>query len=88
MIFILDQLLLGLIAGLFGGIVVLIIALLMPKKNCPACGKQLPKFRAPKNSKQALWGGWTCPYCNAEIDRAGKIVNKPSSNNQLSYVGK
>jgi hypothetical protein len=62
------------IYGLMGGLAVLLIALLMPKKRCPRCGEYLPKFRAPRSWRQALWGGSTCPHCGCEVDRRGRVV--------------
>lgn len=36
---------------------------------CGACGAGLPALRRPKNLRQMLWGGWTCPSCGAELDK-------------------
>jgi predicted RNA-binding Zn-ribbon protein involved in translation (DUF1610 family) len=69
-----DQIGMGIGAGLVGGLVVLLIVLFKKPTLCPKCGFVLPKFRKPQNRRQALWGGSTCPSCNAEIDRKGKIV--------------
>jgi cation transport ATPase len=66
----------GCIAGIIGGLAVLLIALLMPRKNCPSCGYKLPRFRKPASGKQALHGGWTCPNCGVELDRSGKLVSE------------
>jgi hypothetical protein len=66
----------GCIAGILGGLVVLLIALLMPRKNCPSCGYKLPRFRKPASGKQAMQGGWTCPNCGSEVDRSGKLVSE------------
>ncbi len=40
---------------------------------CPNCGYQLPKVRTPESLKQALWGGWTCKQCGAEVNKWGKL---------------
>ncbi len=69
-----DQIVMGIVAGLVGGLAVLLLALFKKPAQCPKCGFVLPKFRKPQNSKQALWGGYTCPSCNAEVDRKGRIV--------------
>lgn len=73
----------GLIAGVVAGLFVLLIALLMPRKNCPNCGEKLPRFRKPANRQQAMWGGMSCPNCGVEVDRAGRLVQasqgRPSS---------
>jgi hypothetical protein len=39
---------------------------------CPKCGTALPAVRAPKNLRQALWGGWTCATCGLELDKWGR----------------
>ena len=39
------------------------------KLKCPECQKPLPAFRLPRNMRQFLWGGWTCPSCGLEVDR-------------------
>ena len=61
--------------GVAGGLGVLLLALLGPKRVCPDCGDALPKFRRPRNWRQRLWGGWTCPNCGCEVDRKGKKVS-------------
>jgi len=48
----------------------------LKKIRCPDCGKEQPKVRKPKNLRQAMWGGNTCPECGCEIDRFGKKVEK------------
>ena len=57
-----------------GGLGVLALGLLLPRRNCPTCGEPLPKFRRPRNMRQRLWGGSTCPRCGAEVDRRGRLV--------------
>jgi Zn finger protein HypA/HybF involved in hydrogenase expression len=69
-----DQLIPGLVAGLTGGGAVLLLALLKRPVKCEKCGVLLPKVRKPQNSRQALWGGYTCPQCGSELDRRGRIV--------------
>jgi DNA-directed RNA polymerase subunit RPC12/RpoP len=49
-----------------------IVTLSKPPK-CGRCGQPLPKFRMATNSRQALFGGATCPYCGAEVDRKGRV---------------
>lgn len=76
----------GIIAGLLGGLVVLLLALLVPGKNCPNCAEKLPRFRKPASKEQAKWGGQTCPQrwfaggCGSAVvhaagDRPGGLVN-------------
>lgn len=59
------------VAGLAGGLTVVLLGFLLPRRSCPDCGVSLPRFRMPQSTRQALWGGWTCPKCCAEIDRVG-----------------
>ena len=66
----------GIIGGAAGGLVVLLIGLLSPPKNCPECGTPAPKVRTPANRRQMLWGGWTCPECGTELDRKGRRVKE------------
>lgn len=42
--------------------------------QCPKCAAPLPTVRAPKNFRQAMWGGWTCAGCGAELDKWGREV--------------
>jgi hypothetical protein len=41
---------------------------------CPRCGTEIPLFRKPANTSQALWGGNTCQGCGAVLDRKGRVV--------------
>lgn len=60
------------VCGLAAAAVVLLAAL--RKKSCPDCGHELPRFRKPRTLMQALWGGWTCPHCQAVLDRSARKV--------------
>lgn len=44
--------------------------------GCPTCGQPIPVVRRPTNWRQALWGGWTCTRCGAELDRWGRRVGQ------------
>ena len=46
----------------------------LSKVTCPKCSEPMPRFRKPKNERQALWGGWTCPKCGCEMDKYGVEV--------------
>jgi hypothetical protein len=35
--------------------------------SCPRCNAVLPQVRKPRSRKQAMWGGWTCLNCGAEL---------------------
>lgn len=69
-------LVIGVFAGLVGGLVILLIALLQSPKKCPDCGELLPKFRKPANRRQALWGRGTCSKCGCEMDRRGRKIEE------------
>jgi len=42
--------------------------------SCPRCQEKMPAARAPRNARQMLWGGWTCPRCGCEMDKWGKEI--------------
>lgn len=66
---------LGLGAGVFVGLVMLVVALLVPKSRvCPECGTPAPKIRMPANSRELYGGGWTCPECDSEMDASGRKI--------------
>src|SRR5262245_56526779 len=44
---------------------------------CPECREPAPTIRAPKNWRQALWGGCTCAECGLEYDKWGRPVGEP-----------
>lgn len=54
--------------------VIAVVANHQKAKQCPACGQELPAVRQPTNTRQAMWGGWTCTGCQAELDRKGQII--------------
>jgi hypothetical protein len=64
----------AIVGGIGGGLAVLVLALLMPRRKCPDCGELLPRFRTPSSSRQALWGGYTCARCGCEVDRRGRKI--------------
>ena len=41
---------------------------------CPKCETKQPIVRMPKNERQVLWGGTTCPKCETELDKYGNII--------------
>jgi len=44
--------------------------------ECPNCGTSIKsQVRVPKSTRQALWGGWTCPKCYIEIDKWGNQIS-------------
>jgi DNA-directed RNA polymerase subunit RPC12/RpoP len=45
-----------------------------PHFRCPKCATPLPDIRRPKNRRQLLWGGWTCPGCGVELDRSRRVI--------------
>jgi len=81
-----DSLLLIMILVLFIILVFIFYYMLFRKKSkfginpkrmiCPNCKKPLPLIRKPKNMRQALWGGSTCPHCGTEVDKWGKEIHK------------
>ena len=59
--------------GIGGGFLVVLLAIFLPKRQCPNCKEPLPRLRVPTSGRQFLRGGWTCPGCGCELDRYGKI---------------
>jgi transposase-like protein len=59
--------------GLAAAIIILGMTMLRKAITCPSCGEEQPKFRKPANSKQAMWGGFTCAKCGTEMDGRGKL---------------
>lgn len=59
------------IGGIAGAVAVLSIAALMPRRHCPKCSTQLPRFRRPPSAKEAFLGGWTCHGCGTRVARDG-----------------
>lgn len=49
---------------------------------CPVCGKTLPAVRRPSNLRQAMWGGWTCSHCQAEVGRGGQLIKQAANGEQ------
>ena len=48
---------------------------------CPDCDEPAPTIRAPKNLRQAVWGGCTCAECGTEYDKWGRRVKKKVKRN-------
>ena len=62
------------VGGFAGGLAVLAVGLLLPRKSCPKCSTVLPRFRKPENITEALLGGWHCPNCRTKISRSGNAL--------------
>lgn len=45
--------------------------------SCPRCACVMPRIRKPTSRRQALWGGWTCPQCQLELDSKGMPLAAP-----------
>jgi hypothetical protein len=62
--------------GIIGGLAVVVVGLALPRRKCPNCGEQFPRWRVPASGRQALWGGGTCAKCGCEVDRRGRKVER------------
>jgi hypothetical protein len=68
----------GLIGAIAAALVLVVVALARKPVKCAACNAEQPRFRKPTNTTQALWGGYTCAGCGAELDAKGR-VRKPKA---------
>lgn len=72
-----DSAMIGMLVGGVGAAVVLLLFAMSRKPvKCPSCGREQPKMRKPANMQQAMWGGYTCQGCGAEMDARGKLKAK------------
>ena len=67
----------SIIAAAFVAILLLMFAMSRKPVKCPSCGREQPKMRTPTSMNQAMWGGYTCQGCGAEMDARGKLKTKP-----------
>lgn len=77
------------IGGIVGGVVgllIMVIGLMQTPKECPDCGEPVPAVRKPANSREAMWGGWTCPECGCEIDRKGRRIESRKKKRRRRYA--
>ena len=65
----------GLVGGIAGGLAVLLLAFLIPRKTCPKCKTLLPRFRKPSNTREAMLAAWKCPSYSARIARDGSLLS-------------
>lgn len=42
--------------------------------SCPRCKASLPQVRRPTSLRQAMWGGYVCPACGAQVDKWGRQI--------------
>jgi transposase-like protein len=65
-----------LVGGVAAAVVLLFLAMSRKPVKCPSCGREQPKARQPTSLNQAMWGGFTCQGCGAEMDARGKLKAK------------
>lgn len=53
--------------------------------RCPKCDSPTPLARRPASVRQALWGGWTCSECHAEIDKFGTDISSSLQNSDRKF---
>jgi hypothetical protein len=46
--------------------------------QCPNCATVMGRVRMPTSGEQAMWGGYTCPACNCELDKWGRRIARPA----------
>jgi hypothetical protein len=72
-----DSALVGMLVGGIGAAVVLLMFAMSRKPvKCPNCGREQPGMRTPTSMEQAMWGGYTCHGCGAEMNARGKLKSK------------
>lgn len=59
--------------GVLAALVALGAVMAMSQRNCGRCGTSRRHVRKPATARQALFGGWTCGTCGAELDRRGSV---------------
>lgn len=65
-----------LVGGIGAAAVLLLFAMSRKPVKCPSCGREQPKIRKPTSMNQAMWGGYTCQGCGAELNASGKLKTK------------
>jgi transposase-like protein len=68
----------GLVGAVGAAVVLLLFAMSRKPVNCPSCGREQPKMRKPATWQQAMWGGYTCEGCGADLDARGRVRAKKS----------
>ena len=63
---------LGLLLIVYGTIVKNKWGINLRRVACPACGTEMRRVRMPSSGTQAMWGGYTCPTCQCEMDKWGR----------------
>ncbi len=59
------------------------------KFDCPECKDPVPKIRILENTKQTLWGGWTCNNCGTEVDKYGsRIIHNKRMQTDPAWLGR
>ncbi len=62
-------------------IIILLAAILIlwrlfqSSQSCPDCGKPLPKFKAPRSTRETMWGSIVCVSCGCEVNWRGKKMS-------------
>jgi hypothetical protein len=74
---------LGLVLVIYGTIVKNKWGFNLEALSCPRCNAPAPRTRRARTRPRALWGGWTCPGCGAEVDKWGREVSSSSRDVQV-----
>ena len=62
-----------LVGGIGAAVVLLMFAMSRRPVKCPSCSREQPKMRKPNSVEQAMWGGFTCEGCGAEMNARGQL---------------
>ena len=68
----------GLLLVIYGTIVKNRWGINLRRVECPDCRTVMGLVRMPTSSRQAMWGGYTCPRCKCELDKWGRRITRPA----------
>lgn len=67
----------GAVIGLVVALVAVLAGVVFRKPIvCSQCQTPQKKLRAPKSLHQAMWGGFICPNCGADLNAKGELRKK------------
>lgn len=88
----------ALMGAVLGGIIGCVVAVIRVRRlnrqlrqiPCPQCGQALGNAKPRKRTlEQVVWGGFTCPACDCDVDRKGneRLVHRSKLTSVLTLTG-